>query len=133
MRPIPFNLCVLFLTASAIGCAADNKQPVVHRGDTMAEGVETQLSVRAPAMGMVSVYDDTARSLVHSGVVGPGTVVNLNPLTGTISVTDFQSNGTQVVYTAVNKSHHYTMTFIPQGPSAAMTPPSATTHGAGTP
>jgi hypothetical protein len=115
MRFIQLILCVLYLTGAAIGCAATDKTPIAYRGDIMAEGSNTQLSVRAPAMGLVSVYDDTARSLVHSGVVGPGTVVNLNPTTGTISVTDFQSTGTQVVYTAVNQSHHYTMTFIPQG------------------
>src|SRR3954469_3306947 len=127
MRSIHTKTAVLFLAATLVGCAANNKQPIYHRGDTMAEGVDTQLSLRAPAMGMVSVYDDTSGSLVHSGVVGPGTVVNLNPTTGTISVTDFQSNGTQVVYTAVNKSHRYTMTFIPQGGTDGQT--SATTRG----
>ena len=114
MRFFKPNLVALLFTASVIGCASSNKQPIIHRGEIMAEGTNTQLSVRAPALGLVSVYDDTSRSLVHSGVVGPGTVVNLNPVTGTISVTDFQSNGTQVVYTAVNKSHRYVMTFIPQ-------------------
>jgi hypothetical protein len=113
--PLLFVLSILL----APGCASTNKTPIAYRGDVMAEGSNNQLSTRAPAMGMVSVYDDTTRALVHSGVVGPGTVVNLNPLTGTISVTDFQSNGTQVVYTAVNQSHHYTMTFIPQGTAGA--------------
>src|SRR5215212_6602733 len=131
MQAIQLKLCVLLFAISVVGCAANNKQPIIHRGDIMAEGVNTQLSVRAPAMGMVSIYDDTTRSLVHSGVVGPGTVVNLNPVTGTVSVTDFQSNGTQVVYTAVNKSHRYTMTFIPQGGSEGQASP--TTRGFGNP
>jgi hypothetical protein len=127
MRIYPLNLLAVLLAASLAGCAANSKMPIPHRGDTMAEGANTQLSVRAPSMGLVSVYDDTSRSLVHSGVVGPGTIVNLNPVTGTISVTDFQANGSQVVYTAVNRSHHYVMTFIPQDTGESTT--GATTQG----
>jgi len=122
MRFIQLRFLAVIFASSMLGCAANPKTPILHRGDTMAEGANVQLSVRAPAMGMVSIYDDTSGSLVHSGVVGPGTVVNLNPVTGTISVTDFQSNGTQVVYTAVDKTHHYVMTFIPQGGESSSSP-----------
>jgi hypothetical protein len=108
------------LLATLIGCAASApKNPIPRRGDVVAEGVGV-LSFRAPGQGLLSVYDINSNSVIHSSAVKEGSLVSLNPQAGTISVTDADRAGTQIVHTGLSRSHRYEMWFI------------SSHHGAGT-
>jgi len=100
------------------GCAL-NSQPepmIPHRGDIVAQG-SGQLSYRAQAPGLVSVYDVKANSVISSTAVYEGSIVSLNPQAGDIAVTDANRAGTQIIHTGVTKSHRYELWFIPQATS----------------
>ncbi len=104
----------LFLFAF-VGCEV-NSQPeamIPHRGDIVAQG-SGQLSYRAQASGLVSVYDVKANSVISSTAVYEGSIVLLNPQAGDIAVTDANRAGTQIIHTGITKSHRYELWFIPQ-------------------
>ena len=105
------------------GCVSHSQPepPIPHRGDIVAQG-SGQLSYRAQAPGLVSVYDVSANSVISSTAVNEGSVVSVNPSSGTITVTDANRAGTQILHTGVSKSHRYELWFIPQS--------TATTHWA---
>lgn len=95
------------------GCAAKPKAPIPKRGEVVALGTGTTLSFRSPDAGLVSAYDENEDSIIHTGAVVKGSVVALNPQAGTITVTDADRAGTQVVHTGLDKSHRYELWFIP--------------------
>lgn len=109
---ISIILCIV-LGAVLTGCATAKRATVSRRGEVVAQGTGTTLSFRSPDAGLVSAYDETADSVIHSGAVVKGSVVALNPQAGTITVTDADRAGTQVVHTGLDKTHRYELWYIP--------------------
>ena len=112
------SIVILLIAFGFAGCALHSQPetPIPHRGDIVAQGAG-QLSYRAQAPGLVSVYDVTANSVVSSTAVNEGSVVSVNPSAGTITVSDANRAGNQIVNTGVSKSHRYELWFIPQSTS----------------
>jgi hypothetical protein len=107
------TILLLLIAMMAIGCASKPKEVIPRRGEVVAQGTGP-LSFRAPAVGLVSVYDVKSNSVINSSAVKEGTVVAVNPQAGNITVTDPDRAGTQIVHTGVSKSHPYEMWFIAQ-------------------
>lgn len=101
-----------------VGCApkAGPAPRIAHRGDIVAQG-GGQLSYRAQAPGLISVYDVTSDAVISSTAAGEGTVVTVNPSVGNITAVDANRAGTQILHTGVSKSHKYELWFIPQSTS----------------
>ena len=109
MRPVIYVFVAALLGA---GCMSTPKNPIPHRGEVVAQG-SGQLSFRAPEPGLVSIYDVSTDSVIHSTAVIKGSVVSVNPQAANVTVTDADRAGTEIVNTGVNKSHRYEMWFIP--------------------
>lgn len=109
-------ITIVLCAAAAVGagCAsASSKQPPLSRkGDVVAQGTGP-LSFRSPERGMVSVYDVTINTVVHSSGLQPGDVIATSPVNGIITVSEPGRAGTQTVYSGLNKSHQYEIWFIP--------------------
>jgi hypothetical protein len=107
-------ITIAIVAASLTGCASSqSKQPPLSRkGDVVAQGTGP-LSFRSPERGMVSVYDVTINTVVHSSGLQPGDVLATNPPAGIITVSEPGRAGTQTVYSGMNKSHQYEIWFIP--------------------
>jgi len=116
---------ILPLTLVMMSCAISRAHDTIpHRGEVVAQG-SGELSFRAPGPGLVSVYDVSTDSIIHSSAVVRGSVIAINPQAGSITVTDADRSGTQIVHTGVNKSHRYELWFIPvQGGTYTATSPS---------
>jgi hypothetical protein len=115
MRRVLF--IALFVLAG--GCSAfhhEPEPPIPHRGDIVAQG-SGQLSYRAQAPGLVSIYDVSANAVISSTAVNEGSVVAINPSATNVTVTDANRAGTQVIHSGVSKSHRYELWFIPQSTS----------------
>jgi hypothetical protein len=105
----------MLIALADVGCATAKKPPIPRRGEVVAEGSKVTLSFRAPAKGMVSVYDVQQDSIVHSSGVERDSVVSVNPPVGTINITDASHAGTHTVHSGLNKSHRYEIWFIQSG------------------
>jgi hypothetical protein len=109
MRPLIYIFALVLLGG---GCMSTPKNPIPRRGEVVAQGAG-QLSFRAPAAGLVSVYDVNTDSVILSTAVVRGSVVLVNPQAGNVTVTDADRSGTEIVNTGINKSNRYEMWFIP--------------------
>ena len=112
------QLLILSLTtliAFAAGCTATPKKTIPRRGEVVAQGAKQTLSFRAPARGLVSIYDVSDDSVVHTSGVDKEAVIAVNPNIGTVTVTDASRAGTQTVHSGLIKSHRYEIWFIQSG------------------